>query len=271
MGIRQRLAGVRERAWGRSDAALRWMPRRIVADAACVAATVSLRLCGQGFDFRDVPVVINNHDRLTPLRLLIDWLERAGMRNIIVLDNASTYPPLLDYYRSLSHRVVYEANLGPYALWHSALWREVRDDYYIYTDSDVVPTDDCPKDAVAFLHDALQRHLPYHKAGLGLRIDDLPESYAKKSDVIEWESQYWQHPLGGDIYLARVDTTFALYRPWASGGWWARALRSGGNYVAKHLPWYEDSAHPTEEDRYYAAHARRGASTWLEGRGRSTQ
>jgi hypothetical protein len=41
-----------------------------------------------------------------------------------------------------------------------------------------------------------------------------------------------------------------------------RALRTGFPYVARHLPWYADSAHLGDEDRYYRAHADPTISNW---------
>jgi hypothetical protein len=219
-------------------------------------------------DVRDIPVVINNFNRLEPLRNLIGWLEQVGMRTIIVIDNDSNYPPLLAYYEGLRHEVIRGKNLGAVAIWASeGLWRRIRNDYYIYSDSDVVPDAGCPTDAIQLLFDTLIQNPSLEKVGLGLRIDDLPDSYAKKADVIGWEGKYWQDPVSEILYRAPVATTFAMYRPRAMGVYWLRSLRTGGAYVARHTPWYEDSSNPSEEERYYAMTAKRGVSTWLEARG----
>lgn len=211
-----------------------------------------------------MPVVINNFNRLESLRNLVAWLEAAGMKNIIVIDNSSTFPPLLNYYSSFRHEVVWERNLGPLAVWASSgLWKRIRNDYYIYSDSDVVPDVCCPSDAIQVLYHALRSYPLIEKVGLGLRIDNLPDSYDKKADVIEWEKRYWEHQISADLYHASVDTTFAMYRPRTMGGWWLRSLRTGGMYVARHVPWYQDSSNPTDEERFYASTAKRGVSHWL--------
>jgi hypothetical protein len=219
-------------------------------------------------DVRELPVVINSFNRLDSLRSLIAWLERAGMRNIIVLDNGSTFPPLLAFYSTLRHEVVREQNLGPFALWASkALWPRIRSDYYIYSDSDVVPDECCPLDAIGVMFRTLQKYPFVEKVGFGLRIDDLPDCYEKKSDVIRWERRYWQKPISANLYRATIDTTFAVYRPRTMGGSWLRSLRTGGACVARHTPWYQDSRNLTEEELFYAKTAKRGISTWLERRG----
>jgi len=211
-----------------------------------------------------IPVVINNRNRYTYLIRLIEWLEDAGMENIIILDNDSTYPKLLEYHAVTKHRVVKLGdNVGHLALWKSALYEEIKSQHYIYTDPDVVPAVNCPKDMPAFLVEQLKKYSAIEKIGLGLKIDDLPDHYSNKQTVIEWESKYWKNEVAPGIYNAEVDTTFALYRPYTDGAKWvAPAYRTGEPYVAHHMPWYENTSAPGEENEYYAAHARQGASHW---------
>ena len=52
------------------------------------------------------PIFINCRDRITCLSVLVDWLEKAGHENIYLLDNDSSYPPLLEYYEQTPHTVV---------------------------------------------------------------------------------------------------------------------------------------------------------------------
>ena len=47
-----------------------------------------------------IPIIINNYNRYSAFIKLVDWLSSAGFVNIIVLDNQSTYPPLLEYYKN---------------------------------------------------------------------------------------------------------------------------------------------------------------------------
>ena len=51
-------------------------------------------------DYKEIPIIINNFNRLDTLQKLIASLEIRGYRNIYIIDNLSTYPPLLDYYKS---------------------------------------------------------------------------------------------------------------------------------------------------------------------------
>ena len=206
-------------------------------------------------DVRRIPVIINCRDRLSCLQTLVEWLEAAEMTNIVLLDNNSSYPPLLEFYAQSKYPVVRLGNnLGFQALWRSGLYKKYRYDYYIYTDPDVVPIAECPDDVVEHFLSILWSHPDIQKVGIGLKVDDLPDCYAPKQEVLNWESSFWRVEISPDVWDARVDTTFALYRPLVKGGAWLNACRTGYPYLARHLPWYEDSSHPTEELLYYQAH-----------------
>jgi hypothetical protein len=199
-----------------------------------------------------IPVIINNRNRLTSLRALITWLEKMGMERIYVLDNDSDYPPLLEYYREFKHTVVYlSKNFGYMAFWESEIYQNFQDDYFIYTDSDVLPVDECPADFLDIFLTALAQYPQIDKVGFGLKIDDLPDHYRSKQRVLAHEAQFWKKPIAKYLFDADVDTTFALYRPLARGGWWAKAFRTGQPYIARHLPWYIDSSNIPAEEKYY--------------------
>lgn len=213
------------------------------------------------------PVIINVRDRLAPLRELVEWLEAAGQHELFLLDNASTYPPLLEWLAQCRHTVVRsERNLGHRGPWLSGLVPRVAyDRYFVVTDPDVVPTEKCPLDALDHFR-ALFEQLPtIDKIGFGLRIDDLPDTYAHKATVIEWERQFWQEELLHGVYRAAIDTTFALYRPGRSR-WYLDGARTGMPYVARHLGWYVDSSDLTDSERYYREHADPLTSNWDQER-----
>ncbi len=202
-----------------------------------------------------VPIVINNRNRYTYLRDFVDWLQKSGYQNIIILDNDSDFPPLLTYYKTCTARVIFlKQNLGYKALWQSAFFDEIKKGYYVYTDSDLAPNRNCPNDFVYRLYQILARYSA-EKCGPALEIDDLPDHYERKEEVLAFEKKHWAEFVEKDIYDAPIDTTFALYKPFAYGdAEELKALRVAGDLVFKHLPWYEDSFNPTAEDRYYKEH-----------------
>ncbi len=211
----------------------------------------------------DYPIFITCRDRLTPLLRLVSWLEKSGAQRICLVDNASTYEPLLEYYERCPHVVVrLPENLGQLSPWLSnTINTHALGENYVVTDPDVVPDSACPRDAVDHFRRVLDRFPDISKVGFGLRIDDLPRRYQLRRQVQAWESQFWCDKAAPGLYRAPIDTTFALYRehtPATMGP----ALRTGWPYVARHLPWYADSAHPDQEEQYYMAHARSDVTSW---------
>jgi len=216
------------------------------------------------FDGRDVPIFVICRDKVTPLLELVGWLERHDYQRVVLVDNASTYPPLLDYFSGTVHVVRrLPDNLGPQAsIWSTGVLEEfARDNYFVVTDSDVIPDPDCPGDAVDYFHWALRRFPAFVKSGFGLRIDDLPARNMLADNVRGWESKFWTRSFSSNLYEADIDTTFALYRP--NSDFAIRpAIRTGRPYVARHHPWYTDSAHPTDEERYYRQHSDPRIAHW---------
>lgn len=99
------------------------------------------------------------------------------------------------------------------------------------------------------------------KVGFGLKIDDLPAHYPKKQEVIAWEQQYFTNRVEPGIFHARIDTTFALYRPGAFLQCWDETLRTDEPYLLRHMPWYENPQSFTEETQYYLNHTS-ASSSW---------
>ena len=129
------------------------------------------------------------------------------------------------------------------------------------SDSDVVPGQSCPGDALDFFLRALRRYPGHVKAGFGLRIDDLPSHYALAEGVRRYESRWWFRRLSKNLYDAPIDTTFALYRPDSEFSY-GPAIRSGAPYLARHYPWYSDTGHLTDEEQYYRDHSDPAISHW---------
>jgi hypothetical protein len=218
-------------------------------------------------DYKQIPIFINARDLTNPLRRLIGWLLEAQYSNIYILDNASSYPALLDFYDEISDEVTVVplgANVGRLAIWElNILDRLNVTGPYVWTDPDIVPIEECPSNVLEFFWEVLQAFPNKAKVGFGLRIDDLPEHYRFKQKVIAWESQFWTKKITPKLYDADIDTTFALYRP--GSGFDMSALRSGFPYLAHHCPWYEDSERPSDDHMYYVEHAKPGLNNWSRG------
>lgn len=207
-----------------------------------------------------MPVFIVCRDRVTDLRKLVAWLELAGHHRIVLLDNDSEYPPMLDFLRECArtHTVMpLGENMGSRAIWKAGL--VPRDEFWAYSDPDVVPVGECPLDALDHLRGLLERHQSMSKAALGIHLDDVPPDLRS----LGWERSPERQGtlLEPGVWSSINDTTMAVYRPGVE--FESQALRTGWPYACRHLPWYRENA-LTPEDRFYLARAKGGAffSSW---------
>lgn len=210
------------------------------------------------------PIIINNRNRLTYLKQLIHSLTERGYHNIYILDNDSSYLPLLEYYKETPYHVIFlKKNVGYRALWETEVFKQFSHDYYVYTDSDLELVEECPADFLVVMHYLLnqKRYKGIGKVGLSLLIHDLPDHFKGKAGVLAWEAKFWEQGVEKLAFSAPVDTTFALYRPKAYGTARIPALRMNFPYSARHLPWYERTQDLTEEQQYYYKHAE-GPTHW---------
>lgn len=212
----------------------------------------------------EVPIIINNRNRFTFLKLMIDQLQSFGYQHIYILDNDSSYPPLLEYYKTVNAKVIFlKQNVGYRALWETNVFEQFKNQYYVYSDPDILLQKDCPKDFVYQLYVFLNKYSGKEKAGVALKIDDLPDFYANKQDAIKNESVFWTKQLEKDVYDAMVDTTLALYKPLAFGNAEeCSAIRVGGRLAAQHLTWYLDSKNLSEEELYYKGSIKQNTSVY---------
>jgi hypothetical protein len=217
-------------------------------------------------DYKSIPIFINARDLLEPLRQLVQWLFEAEYTCINILDNDSSYPELLEFYDTV-RRDVRVIRLG-FNAGHKAIWiTKILEHFgikgpYVWSDPDVVPTEECPSNVVEYFHTVLQAYPRKTKVGFGLRIDDLPDHYRFKQRVIAWEAQFWTKRIANNLYDASIDTTFALYRPGSKYD--LLGIRTGFPYVARHLPWYQISERPPKDQIYYMHHARAGFNSWSD-------
>ena len=76
--------------------------------AATQPSTRSAPALRRRLPFRKIPILVNSFNRLDCLRGLVDWLRGAGYADIIIIDNASSFPPLLSYLERLEAALVAE-------------------------------------------------------------------------------------------------------------------------------------------------------------------
>lgn len=215
-----------------------------------------------------IPVYVNVFNRLTTTRSLCEQIANLDGAEVCIVDNASTYEPLLHWYDSCPYRVLkMQENLGHHAPWMSGIVGQNNSPFYAVTDCDL-DIGGVPPDALEYLRRPLVKDMQVVKAGLSLEINDLPEW---QSEVVNWERQFWTRKkrfCGGggcdEFYDAFVDTTFALYRrdtPHRYAMGVKNSLRAPRPYTARHLPWYLECDNLDAENQYYFATAS-GSNSW---------
>lgn len=190
-----------------------------------------------------MPLVIIAYNNPYFVRRFVEQVRRLP-NPVIVLDNNSTYAPLLEYYeaaraelgdRLTVHRM--PANLGHRVHEHcDFLPRQ-----YLLSDPDLDLHPAMPADVAEQLLRISERHRA-RKAGLALDISDH-QDFIKAGRygelVFAVESKYYTRRIEDaeyELYEAPVDTTFCLINNDQPPG---RHVRVAGDFTARHLPWYE--------------------------------
>lgn len=220
---------------------------------------------------KNIPIVILNRDRLHPLVEQVNVLQYKGYNNIIIIDNQSTYPPLLEWYKNSELDIFYNnvTENSCHAFRDLVLMRhpkfiEITSDWFVFNDSDIIPLDTVPD---TFINDLVAYAVKHHKTkvGMSIKIDDLDLSYPLNAWVHDYESTYWTNAIiDGDVelYPHPIDTTFAVHAPNVLPTWSNDTLRVGEPYIVKHAPFYYNPTALPEDEKYYLEHMNRQSSNW---------
>lgn len=237
---------------------------------------------------KNTPIIILNRDRLNSTKSLVKCLLDRHYTNIVILDNGSTYQPLLEWYSHQEECIIYynkEVEHNHYAL-HNLLHTKnefftdlLKDSWYVFTDSDLILHDTVPDN---FINDLITICSKYDKdkVGLGIHVNDINKELFSNNDYWElmsfmkdYENQFVQGggPYGVSViesednvctlYDAPIDTTFAVCKPNSAPIASRNCMRTGFPYLCKHLPFYYDLKSYPEDELYYLRHISGNAQT----------
>jgi len=222
-----------------------------------------------------LPIYINNFNQLSSVKKMAEFFDDIPDTKVIVVDNASSYPPLLNWYNECKYTIRRVGNGGPRAPWLcSAVHDNYGNNFYVVTDADL-DVSDCPKDLLNVLIDGLQNHKVI-KSGLSIEINDLPDGNPAKKGAIAWERKFWDRKTGyktkngTQFYHADVDTTFAVYKMGKSNRYKKTnpAIRSDRPYTCKHIPWYITEKTLSREYQFiiksYPVRSVRNSQDWIQ-------
>jgi hypothetical protein len=209
-----------------------------------------------------IPVVTIAYNNLTFVRSFVPQLQRITNK-VIILDNASTYPPLLVYYeeiqRELGEKIEIRKMTENYG--HNVWKRELSTLPSVFglSDPDLELNPEMPDDCLEqFL--AISNKYCQRKVGAALDISE-PDKLIKSNNyccgksIYEWELQLWRNRQPDntyELYNDGIDTTFCLVNTSFEKG--EHNIRVAGNFTCKHLPWYIDYIKdyvPAEEQAYW--------------------
>jgi hypothetical protein len=204
---------------------------------------------------------IINWNRLDLPKKMADYLVDCEGIIPIIVDNGSTYKPLLEYYKNCPHKVeLMGSNWGQLVVSYSGLLEKYGiTERFIISDPDL-DLSGIPKDFLHILHLGLDRHSFAHKAGFSLEINDVPDSDIKPQ-ILAYESNAWTKKLDEYFYSAYIDTTFCLMRKNYHD---FPSIRTDRPYTAKHVPWYYTKDNLPDDERYYLEHST-GHSAYADG------
>jgi hypothetical protein len=208
-----------------------------------------------------LPVYVISFNNPTHVASMVGQLRsRAITAHIVIVDNASTYPPMLELLaaeEAVGTTVIrMAANYG-----HKVVYTHVATpERYVLTDPDLVFHPDMPADVLTHLVRIADRQR-CREVGLALQ---LPAEGLVHIDnyfgttLRAWESRAWKTRVPDpryELYLYPTDTTFKLVTK-AYTRRYARKndVRVAGVFAARHDPWYivPQVPVPAEERACYA-------------------
>jgi len=189
-------------------------------------------------------------------------MTKSGLE-VIFIDNNSSYPPLVEWYKTCPykvHNIGYNSREIPFekevkighAPWRSGIIKDYGDRFYIVTDPDI-SIEGIPEGWINILMKGLHQSDVW-KAGLSLKIDDLPDN--EMTQIIKGhESAFYavmtDFPEGDNFYKGPTSTTLALYDNDKYNGDFLNAIRSPEPYTCRHLPYYMTKDTLTDEYKNY--------------------
>lgn len=223
-------------------------------------------------EIEKIPLVIPVFNQLTYTRNLINWFHFYYPNNpIYIVDNGSTYEPLIENYKHGTFEFMAKVGVFRYREnnFHANMDAFIKGyihanyGYYIISDPDIMPHPSTPGNFLETFKDLIT--VGYHRAGFGLITEGI--TVHNKAHILSNENELKNNSsevyaiVNGKTVVGRkspIDTTFCLYSV-ANGGWsspmngidWGNCVRI---FEAFHLPWHLDEGNLNEEMKYYFEH-----------------
>ena len=193
----------------------------------------------------NIPIVIIGYNNYFFVKNFVNQLKKYK-NPIIILDNNSKYPELLNYYKEIKNELgnkidirILNENYGHRV--YLKLKNELPD-IYILSDPDLELNKNMPENFAEILLNISNKY-KYYKVGAALNIDDndLFVTCENNINIYDTEKQYWINKINDEfeLYYANIDTTFCLINNNYYDNNEYSGIRVAGNFTATHLPWYK--------------------------------
>jgi hypothetical protein len=229
----------------------------------------------------EIPVFVISYNNAKYVQNTVNQLKRYHIKPIII-DNCSTDQHSVNILRQIEAsgdaQVLFsDKNFGYLVGFLNPVYK-VMPELFAYTDPDLQFHPNLPQNFLSVLAEVTEKYSVY-KAGFALSLLDdeemidlsitklrgVPQIYPHTMSVREWEQQYWRMKLDHpelELYQARHDTTFAVYRKSNLIDFYD-GVRVAGDFSAIHLPWYPKLDLMSAEDRARYLEGNK-SSTWLK-------
>lgn len=184
-----------------------------------------------------IPVIINNCNLLTFPKQMIEYISKFdSVGEIIIVDNNSTYEPLLEWYLTNPCKIIRTSNSSHLTPWLLDIPRSLGSEFYVSTDPDL-DLSIAPANSLLYLREKMLKHMEYDKIGLSLKNWYVSPESPYHDFLKGWASRAWSKDyLLDELLIAhQVDTTFAMYhinRPPRG-----TSCATFSPYSVNHIPW----------------------------------
>lgn len=213
-----------------------------------------------------IVVFVIAFNQFTYVKDTIDQL-RSLTKNIVIVDNASSYPLLLQYYEELRGDsqvsiIRRQQNDG-----HTVISQHLRrylPEVYALTDPDLLLNDKMPRNALDTMASLCEMHR-VHKVGVALDISPtlkFRNLFFQGISIRDWEGRFWTIPIAHptmSLFEAMIDTTLSV----TNKRFPTRCIRIADDFTAIHRPWLIDNGMTADEENYYIAHKSKDSGCWI--------
>lgn len=205
----------------------------------------------------NIPAFIIAYNQPTFIKGMVSQLEKYT-KDITIIDNKSTFVPLLDYYeQEYPYTLLRQKENYGHMVYTRKEIKKLAGGLYLLTDPDLLFNPQLPPDFLSTLI-AVSEECNAGKVGFALFIDsdDIREDlHLNKTPIKEWESKFWEKPVSFssdpnlEMYWAAIDTTFCLINE-TKRNW--DHIRIAGDFTCMHIPWHKGFEERLQSGEYEA-------------------